>query len=226
MRLSLVLLTALALTACANGDTEDGERDAAPTTEQSESLSPGTPAPEPTRTLPPPGESAPMDGDVAPGPDGLIPPEVIPFGSSAYRSTAIPDEYEPFQWEPTLIGVDCGAVDPRDLNEEHRIELADPVILEPGYELCSVTVEYENIGSLPGVPSVPEGLIIDDVLDGSSPALAEINRLVMSAALPEPLAPGATVEVESFLAAPEDADISAIYFGPDASMIEAWLLTE
>lgn len=242
---SLTAAAALVLSACGTDDsdteattpappppseteTEDEAETPPAETEEPDEESP-EPSPGPTPTMDgPEDDEEHLHGDVMPGPDGVMPPQIIPFGEAAYRSTFVQDSEVPFEWAPTLLDVQCGTTDPRDLNEEYSEELTDPLIIDVGRELCSVTISYENIGTVPGVPDLPQGVIIDTVLheQPSDPAIDAINQYNLESELREPLAPGVTLELETFLIAPADEEIDAIYFAHDASEVEVWLLAE
>ena len=242
---SLTAAAALVLSACGTDDSDtevttsapspssetetedDGETTPAETEDPDEEGPEQSPGPTPTIDGPEDDEEHPH-GDVMPGPDGVMPPQIIPFGEAAYRSTFVQGSERPFEWAPTLLDVQCGSTDPRDLNEEYSEELVDPLIIEVGREICSVTISYENIGTVPGVPDLPQGVIIDTVLheQPSDPAIDAINQYNLESELREPLAPGVTLELETFLIAPADEEIDAIYFAHDASEVEVWLLAE
>lgn len=223
---SLVAAAALALSAC-GADESDTAQPSEPQTSDSD-WDRTEPATQPTATIPPPDDgSPPPDGDVAPGPDGAVPPEVIPFGSAAYRSTFVEGEFEPFQWAPSLVAVECGATAAPALNEEYRAEIVDPLILRVGEEICTATVSYENIGTIPGRPTPPSGVVVGNGLYGEGdPALVTINDLMVEEALGGLLEPGQSVEIDTHLVAPSRSQIESIYFGPDASLIEVWLATD
>lgn len=210
---------------------ETGETDEATEGEPSE---PEEPVYEPRTLTPdiddveiPDYSDGPMDWDVAPGPDGTIPALPWYFGEPAYRSAEQVGDEEPFQWDATLHEVVCG-VDPGALNEEYRDNLTDSYIGRANQELCKVTIQYDHIGSTPGVPELPTGIVIDDTEyeQPSDPALDIINDQLFDEAFAEELRTGDSVIAVTYLEKPIDEELQAIYLGPDATQVRMWLLLE